>query len=99
MPRLKQTQKDYRESLKAERWKILRAKAIFRDGAQCRHCGGRHKLEVHHLTYARRGHERLGDLITLCNVCHDTAHGRKQKSPKRGVNTLGAGLTTTQQRG
>ncbi|MBS3953650.1 MAG: hypothetical protein KGZ88_11940 [Methylomicrobium sp.] len=78
MPRLKQTQKDYRESLQQERWQKLRSKVVFRDQAKCRHCGGRHKLEVHHLTYARRGRELMKDLITLCAACHGAAHGKKK---------------------
>lgn len=28
-------------------------------------------LEVHHVTYKRKGHERLEDGITVCTRCHD----------------------------
>lgn len=28
------------------------------------------RLEVHHLTYDRFGHEEMDDLITLCEACH-----------------------------
>lgn len=28
-------------------------------------------LEVHHKTYDRYGHEKLGDLILICKRCHD----------------------------
>lgn len=29
-------------------------------------------LEVHHLTYERRGHEHLTDLVALCWGCHES---------------------------
>lgn len=29
------------------------------------------ELEVHHKTYARYGHERPDDLVTVCRRCHD----------------------------
>jgi 5-methylcytosine-specific restriction endonuclease McrA len=31
---------------------------------------------VHHLTYERLGNELLIDLVSLCNGCHDQAHGK-----------------------
>ena len=34
-----------------------------------------YRLEVHHLTYERVGHEHPDDLIVLCPACHAAAHG------------------------
>jgi hypothetical protein len=31
---------------------------------------------VHHLTYARLGRERPGDLLAVCEACHGALHGR-----------------------
>lgn len=35
-------------------------------------CSGKsRKIDCHHLTYARAGHEKPGDLIFLCSECHE----------------------------
>jgi hypothetical protein len=34
-----------------------------------------YRLEVHHLSYERLGHELPDDLIVLCPACHAAAHG------------------------
>jgi hypothetical protein len=34
-----------------------------------------YRLEVHHLTYDRIGHEHPDDLIVLCPQCHADTHG------------------------
>lgn len=76
-------------------WQDKRRRVLFRDGNQCQHCGSREYLEVHHLSYARLGCERLADLITLCRTCHQKQHQpasqrRKKRlrrykwSPQRG---------------
>ncbi|MEM7019159.1 MAG: HNH endonuclease [Pseudomonadota bacterium] len=81
MPKKPREKNPYQRYLASTAWKVKRRAAVFRDGAQCRHCGSRHKLQVHHLTYKRLGRELMDDLITLCNACHEKAHGihsRKQ---------------------
>jgi 5-methylcytosine-specific restriction endonuclease McrA len=54
----------------------VRAQVLQRDGYCCRQCRARGRLDAHHLTYERFGHEQLSDCITLCRACHDRAHGR-----------------------
>lgn len=60
----------------------LREAVLERDGHQCQlsrlfgitELSGKpcsERLEVHHITYARAGHELMEDLITLCSRCHD----------------------------
>ena len=34
------------------------------------------KFVVHHKTYKRVGNERLSDLVSLCEICHDFYHGK-----------------------
>jgi 5-methylcytosine-specific restriction endonuclease McrA len=67
-------------------WKERRREAIKRDGKKCTQCGSKQRLQVHHLTYARKGDERPSDLVTLCRACHCIVHGLpspyKQKPPK-----------------
>lgn len=65
--------KDY---LQSPEWKRLRVLVIGRAGGQCERCRRRAgEWNVHHLTYERRGHELLEDLILLCRRCHRAEHG------------------------
>jgi 5-methylcytosine-specific restriction endonuclease McrA len=71
---------------RSEQWRQKRRAALDRDDNQCLVCrrtegdedprlrSGRSKLEVHHKTYERYGHEHLDDLATLCQRCHATEH-------------------------
>jgi 5-methylcytosine-specific restriction endonuclease McrA len=64
----------YADYLDSEHWKARSNLARERDGRQCRDCGSKQNLNVHHLTYDRLGEERLDDLITLCRGCHLARH-------------------------
>lgn len=71
----------YPEYLQTEHWKefarLARRKARF----HCQLCNSdKQPLHVHHRTYQRRGCEELGDVIVLCEVCHDTFHDRRSLS-------------------
>ena len=64
-----------------EHWKKLHAEIVQRDNYTCQKCGKQYLthisfLNVHHLTYERRGEELLEDLITLCYKCHAHVHGK-----------------------
>ncbi|GAB2587709.1 HNH endonuclease [Spirosoma areae] len=65
-----------------------RVAVLVRDDFKCRKCGWsqdqaktgdpRHFLELHHLTHhAKGGKNEIDNLVTLCNVHHDTIHSRK----------------------
>jgi 5-methylcytosine-specific restriction endonuclease McrA len=51
-------------------------KRIFqRDHFRCQHCGAAHKLTCHHIKPKHAGGlDDLGNLITLCQQCHDAQH-------------------------
>ncbi len=66
----------YGNYLQSSHWKQIRAQAKMRDKHRCVGCGSRERLQVHHLTYARLGQERLSDLTTLCRSCHRSLHRR-----------------------
>jgi 5-methylcytosine-specific restriction endonuclease McrA len=66
----------YRRYLRSAHWQKTRLDAVRRAGYRCERCGAGGRLEVHHRTYARIGHERPGDLAALCRSCHRAAHGR-----------------------
>lgn len=67
----------YEEYLKTEHWQQFRKKALKHYHYQCQKCDATGvRLDVHHLTYERRGCELLEDVITLCKECHEKEHDR-----------------------
>jgi 5-methylcytosine-specific restriction enzyme A len=68
----------YSTYLKSPQWRAVRNAVLTRDKFQCVECGSKHRLQAHHDTYDHVGHEmkHLGDLRTLCKVCHDKQHPR-----------------------
>ncbi len=68
------TQLPYSEYLKTDGWQTRRGRALERAENRCQVCNGEDRLEVHHRTYERLGHERAGDLIVLCRHCHQLFH-------------------------
>jgi hypothetical protein len=66
----------YRAVMASGGWRRRRRRAIGRAGRRCQRCGAPGPLDVHHLTYARLGRERPGDLLAVCESCHQALHGR-----------------------
>lgn len=64
----------YRDYLQSPEWRAVRAAALDRANHKCSRCGATQRLEVHHLSYLRLGHEQPEDLRVLCSRCHDTEH-------------------------
>jgi hypothetical protein len=60
--------------MQSPEWKAKRQLALERDGHRCRICNATDRLDVHHRTYERFGHEDLSDLTALCRDCHDRHH-------------------------
>ena len=65
----------YVEYLTTTGWRVRAWNAKAAAGWVCQECGSDGPLEVHHLNYARVGHERDEDLIVLCDECHARRHG------------------------
>ena len=68
----------------------LRKAAILRDDCTCQECGKRNcKLEVHHIR-ARRygGADTIGNLITLCEKCHQKTEGREKEFEEKYFNKI-----------
>lgn len=66
----------YHWYLQTLEWRWRRNAILRRDRKRCVRCHTRYsELHVHHRTYERRGHERLDDLMTLCERCHAKEHG------------------------
>jgi hypothetical protein len=66
----------YAVYLQSAEWRAKRAEKLAEVGHRCQGCPETDRLEVHHLTYERVGHERMGDLMVLCHWCHSAEHGR-----------------------
>ncbi len=65
----------YHAHLRSHRWFALRLRVLVRSGGICERCGERAMVDVHHLTYRRLGHERMGDVLGVCRPCHRELHG------------------------
>jgi hypothetical protein len=66
----------YRDYLQSDEWRRLRSLVIDRAAGRCERCRKTaDEWNVHHLTYERRGHELLEDLVLLCRPCHMAEHG------------------------
>ncbi len=64
----------YLEYLQTDHWKEIRKKKLGKAWYKCEKCQSKKDLHVHHITYARRGEERMSDLEVLCKDCHEKAH-------------------------
>lgn len=66
--------KDYSKYLQTPHWQRLRERLKRSSRWECYSCGSTERLQVHHKTYDRLGHERLSDLVVLCEICHSKIH-------------------------
>ena len=73
----------YREYLKTTHWENIRETCKKRHGGKCAVCNSPEKIEVHHRTYENLGCEKPGDVIPLCDSCHDLFHKNKKLAPPR----------------
>jgi 5-methylcytosine-specific restriction endonuclease McrA len=64
----------YKRYLQGDHWKELRETKLIESNGRCQKCKRTSNLQVHHLTYDRKGHERLTDLMVLCERCHEKEH-------------------------
>lgn len=74
---------DYTEYMKSPEWKARKKKALARQVDGCAICCSTKKLQVHHRTYKRLGHELETDLVVLCGRCHRTFHGILVRRPEK----------------
>lgn len=64
----------YKKYIASPQWKEKRYERLQYDGYRCRLCGATNYLTVHHITYRHLGDEKMRDLITLCQHCHERIH-------------------------
>lgn len=65
----------YNDYIKSNEWKEKCEKILARDNHQCKKCGSKVDLSVHHKTYKNLFNEKEEDLETLCDKCHKEEHG------------------------
>lgn len=78
----------YSEYLKSPEWKAKRQR-LYRDrNGRCQDCGKKlkSKYHAHHSTYARVGNEDLGDLVLLCERCHQERHPDKKIARRKKLH-------------
>lgn len=75
-------QLEYLQYLLSPHWKATRARILALRNHTCERCGAIKKLQVHHLTYVRRGAELDTDLQVLCDHCHRQEHDIPVTKPK-----------------
>lgn len=81
--------KVYLNYIKSERWQQKRREVFAHYGKKCYACGTtKGAIHVHHLTYARLGHERVSDLIPLCVKCHKEVTRIYRKNRYRGLHRV-----------
>ena len=71
--------RDYQKSNRLD--ENLRIATLMRDHYTCQECGKRDcMLEAHHIVPKRlKGSNSIGNLITLCDKCHDITEGKEEK--------------------
>src|SRR6266705_1325464 len=66
-------------------WQVLRRAVFTRAGGTCERCAKNPATQVHHMTYTRRFHERVSDLLAVCRPCHEWYSGKDIPDPENGV--------------
>lgn len=72
---------DYAEYMQSDEWKRKRTRIRRRARGWCERCLVGQRADVHHVTYARLGHEELSDLVAVCQYCHEFLHGKRTLDP------------------
>jgi len=66
---------NYKHYLQSDHWKKFRKFYFARKKPKgCQFCRFRDPLQLHHITYERLGHERLEDVVAICDSCHEEVH-------------------------
>ena len=71
----------YQRYLASREWAVRKRAVKGRSSRFCERCHINPSVSVHHLTYARKYHEDLGDLQDICRQCHDFIHGKSDFDP------------------
>lgn len=75
---------NYQEYIISEEWKEKSIEEK-KKNPRCSLCNRKTILNVHHRTYVRLGQEIPGDLIVLCDECHDIFHQFYEYNSHTGI--------------
>ena len=81
---------DYQHGEQFGFWNV-REYILWRDGHKCQCCHGKSKdkvLNVHHIEGRKTGGDSPGNLVTLCDTCHDGYHKGKVELKLRRMPSL-----------
>jgi 5-methylcytosine-specific restriction protein A len=86
---------EYRKLYQTKHWRMLRERALLRDGFKCQRCGAMLKrgkshpqsAVVHHLDAHKGDHDKFFDLDNLQAVCWSCHSGVIQSEEKLGYST------------
>lgn len=70
----------YRDYITSDEWREFRIKYYETHKKECRACGSKLKVNLHHKTYKRLGAERLADVVPLCEYHHSELHKKVRKN-------------------
>lgn len=68
---------NYSKYLESDNWKKIREQVLQRDNHKCTVCGTTDNLVIHHISYDNIGNEKIEDLITVCEKCHNEIHSTR----------------------
>lgn len=72
--------KEFKKFDYGDDWKEIKNRRKHLDGGACTRCGVTKNLHVHHkIPLSKGGSNKLINLVTLCNRCHEMEHSRSHK--------------------
>jgi len=71
----------YQRYLASREWAVLKEQVRARSGGVCERCKKAPYEQTHHVTYARKYHERIDDLQAVCELCHLFVSGKSDLDP------------------
>lgn len=73
---------DHAAYMRSVEWKAKRAEYQRHRKWECRMCGTKRGIQLHHLSYANWRNEPLEDLMALCQGCHELVHAHREAHPE-----------------
>lgn len=95
--KIKEYDYNYKNYLHSDKWYKIRDKVFCRDNNRCTICEATKNLIAHHKSYDNFGNEKLDDLVTVCETCHEIIHSKrgwnkgKNKVTKKEIDEMIAG--------
>jgi hypothetical protein len=78
----------YQNHIRSSQWRGTREVMFKLRGKKCEICGSSDRLELHHKTYERFGHELPSDLEILCKRHHEEADRKRKVARQRAFDEL-----------